>query len=117
MVDVPVHADGTAVHDPAHARGGRGLDELAHRRAIGGAIGLGGHASRPVDGGDVVDDGDTVDGFLERPGIPDISLQHLDARGFQVSRPRRVTHERADRLCRGESAGQVASREAGRAGD
>jgi hypothetical protein len=65
----------------------------------------------------VIHDVDAADGSLDRLSVSNVSLNDLDAGGLQHGGAARVADERADRLRRGKGAGQVATGEAGGAGD
>jgi hypothetical protein len=117
MVHVAVHADRAAVHDAPDAGVRRGFDELPDRCRVDGPISVGRDARRPVDGREVIHDGDALDGFGERRIVPKVSLHHVDAGGSEVGGGRGVADQRPDGLCPRERSRQVAAREAGGSGD
>ena len=85
MLDVAMHADGAAVHDAANAGAGRGVDQIADRGGVHGAVRRLRNAGLPVDGGDVVDDVDILHRARERGAILERADDRLDARRFELA--------------------------------
>ena len=94
MLDVSVHADGAAVHDAFRTRPRRGLDDLADRCRVHGAIGRRRDTCLAIDRGDVVDDVDVFERRLDRGPIAEIAhrdVQPAASRSRARSRSRTRT--------------------------
>ena len=118
MLDIAVHADRAAVHQPLNPGVGRGFDQRAHRRRVDGAVRRGWDSRLPVHGRDVIDHVDVLHGAGERRVILQRPEGRFDAGALQFSRLRVLPHQRAHRIAAsGQRSRQVAACEAGGAGD
>ncbi len=118
MLDVAVHADSAAMDDPAHARRRGGVNQIANRGGVHGAIGRRWDAGLPIHRRDVVDDFNPVDGPGKRCPIFKGADRRFDACGFEVTCLRRLPDKASDLIpaC-GERSREMSTCEAGRTSD
>ena len=113
-----MHADGAAVHDPAHAVLCRRLDEGPHAAGVDRAVGLVGQARLAIERRDVVDDVDIPGRPVERRRVGQVALDERHAAFGERARPGLVAHERPHALTAADQrTRQMAPRKPRRAGD
>ncbi len=86
LLDIAVHADGTAMHDPPRAAGRAASITASHRRRVDGPIPLVGQTRLTVDRGDVIDDVDTWRGARASDGRRAGRRARFDPPRTQVAR-------------------------------